>query len=186
MCCPVLPVCYTCFARMLFEEVLLKFSPVKLVNAWPTSTSMRKMLDVLGSLLAKIQVMNFACGLEFLVLISISHPSLSQSHFVALDPEVSIQRRTQMCLGKRGEEGRKNQRLSVYRLDLSFVIFWKWWKAFAEVLMDILQVTNYCTLLKYSASSHCLGQPCDFYVPATSQLPLSCSGDSPVQSAKMS
>lgn len=118
------------------------------------------------------------CGLEFLVLISISHPSLSQSHFVALDPEVSIQRRTQMCLGKRGEEGRKNQRLSVYRLDLSFVIFWKWWKEFAEVLMDILQVTNYCTLLKYSASSHCLGQPCDFYVPATSQLPLSCSGDS--------
>lgn len=78
MCCPILAVCYTCFARMLFEEVLLQFSPVKLVTAWPTSTSVRKMLDVLGSLLAKYRWWTLQmCGLEFLALISISHPSLS-------------------------------------------------------------------------------------------------------------
>lgn len=33
----------------------------------------------------------------------------------------------------------------------------------------------YSTLLKYSASSHCLGQPYDFCVPATTELLLSCS-----------
>lgn len=95
------------------------------MTAWPTSTSMRKMLDVLGSLLAKIQVMNFADMWTGIPSLDIYIPPKPQSsHFVALDPEVSIQRRTRCVLAKevRRRVGKTKGSMSAARFIFCYLV----------------------------------------------------------------
>lgn len=136
-------VCYTCFARSLFEEMWAKqhvvwgnksglaadkFSSAELVTAWPRDTSRRRILDVLRSLLAKMWVMNLG-GVWIRILdLDIYMPHVPQSSpFVALGPEMTIQRRTQICHSK-------------YMPKHLFISCFKWWEKCAERVTEDLHL----------------------------------------------